>query len=138
MNEVTSIATRIKQLREEKDKLTEEEDTLWKRFFEICDDLAGEEENYKTIVLEIEQVIGREMHLASPKLLVEELKKGLTNKEWESITRRERVFDMTKLEEQIGKGNISVELVNKHTEHKKPVAHRKFKSATAKELRGDD
>lgn len=135
MSEVTAIATRLKELRTTSEQITEEEDTLWKRFFEICDDLAGEKENYKAVIPEIGWAIAREMHQASPKLLVENLKKELTEEGWKLISRPERVLDMSKLEYAIDKGLISTDLVNEHTESKNPVAHKKFRAATAQEIR---
>ncbi len=133
-NEAVAIAGKILSIREQLDELNEEEDLNWKRFFEICDDVAGTEQNYRVVVPEIERVIAREMHQASPKLLTDALRNDLTPKQWKSITIQTRVFDMTKLEEQIGKGTIDADLVNNHTERKPPVPHKKFPKATKKDL----
>ena len=136
--EVTAIATRILELREEKDRLVEEETTLWKRFFEIADDLAGENESYKVLIPELERTIAREMHQATDSLIIDDLKASLTDEEWKMVSIQTRVFDMTKLEEAIGKDKIDSDLVSKHTEHKDPVAHKKFSRATAKEMKNGE
>ena len=133
-NEVSAIATRIRDLRVALADLNDEERLLWKRFFEICDDLAGEKESYKAIVSEIEYVIAREMHDVTPKLLVESLKADLTHEQWKNITKQERVLDMSKMETAIGKGVIDVELVGTHTEYKDPIPHKIFKAASKKEM----
>ena len=133
-SEVSAIATRIRDLRVSLTDLNDEERLLWKRFFEICDDLAGEKESYKAIITEIEYVIAREMHQVSPKLLVDDLKKELTHEQWKAITRQERVFDIAKLETAIGKGVIDLKVVTDHTELKSPIAHKIFKAASKKEM----
>ncbi len=133
-NEVSAIATRIRDLRVALADLNDEERILWKRFFEICDDLAGEKESYKAVVPEIEYVIAREMHNVSPKLLVESLKADLTAEQWKAITKQERVLDMARLETAIGKGVIDLKVVTNHTELKDPVAHKIFKAASKKEM----
>ncbi len=137
-DEVSGIAGRIKEIRSERDTLDEEESTLWKRFFEIADDTAGEQESFKRIIPEIEHTIAREMHQATPRLNVDALYQNLSPDEWKSITKQQRVFDLTKLEEQMGKGNISPDLIARHTEEKPPVAHKMFKPATAKELKDEN
>ena len=137
-NEVSAIATRIRDLRVALADLNDEERLLWKRFFEICDDLAGEKESYKAIVFEIEYVIAREMHDVSPKLLVESLKADLTHEQWKAITKQERVFDMVKLETAIGKGVIDLKVVTDHTELKDSIPHKIFKAASKKEMQQDN
>lgn len=133
-NEVSAIATRIRNLRVSLADLNDEERILWKRFFEICDDLAGEKENYKAIITEIECVIAREMHQSSPKLIVDNLKQELTHEQWKAITRQERVLDMDKLEKAIGKGVIDLKVVTDHTEIKDSTAHKIFRAASKKEM----
>lgn len=132
--EVDAIGSRITEIREEKNKLDEEERGLWQRFFEICDDLAGEGESFKHVIPDIAQTIAREMHTSTPQLLIEAFKEELTDEQWKSITRQERVFDMAKLERAVEKGTVPSDLVNQHTQYKPPVPHKKLRAATKKEL----
>ena len=137
--EIAEIATRMNRLEQDITYAKEEQDTLWKRFFEICDDLVGENVNYKHVVLPEHPrpglSIAREMHQAAPKLLADELVKELTPAQWKAVSTKTRVLDMEKLEKEIAKGEIKTDLVAEYTEYKEPVAHRKFKIATKKELK---
>jgi len=134
--ETTAIASRLLQLRGEKQKIAEEEDTLWTRFFEICDDIAGEDQSHTVLVLDENNsiIISREMHQATDKVLIDDLKKDLDERQWKTITIQTRVLDMDLLTTALGKGEIPIELVSKHTEHKPPVPHKKLRLATEKDI----
>ena len=136
VKETSAIASRLLELQVEKERAAEEEDTLWKRFFEICDDIAGENESHKVLITDFipPVVISREMHQATDKVLIDALKKDLDEGQWKTITIQTRVLDMDLLTAALGKGEIPIELVSKHTEHKPPVPHKKLRLATEKDI----
>ncbi len=133
--EVAAIGSRVKTIREERDQLDEEEEVLWERFFEICDDTSGEDQSHKELIPEIGRVIAREMHQAAPRIMVDRLKEQLTKAQWVGVTVQVRELSMNKLELQIAKGNIDSELVKVATEYKDPVPHKKFGEPTKKEMK---
>lgn len=132
--EIVAIMQEVKRVRESKANLDTEEKLLWDRFFEIADDISGPNENYRFVSPELDLSIGREMHQASPKLKVEELKKALTEEQWMAVTKVERVLDQGKLEEAIARDEIPGTLVDQFVENYEPVAHRKFGKVTKKDL----
>src|SRR3990167_5658048 len=97
MQEVHAIAARILEIREERDDLDTEEKGLWKRIFEIADDIAGDGQSWRFVDPELGKVIGREMHQQSPRIIVGMLQAALKKEEWLMVTRQERVLDNTKL-----------------------------------------
>ena len=137
--EIDAVARRMWDIRTEQGDLQEEEDLLWERFFEICDDVKGENRSYKYVIPPEHPIpglsIAREMHQSSPKLNVDALKASLSTFVWKLITRTERVLDMEKLETSIARGDLDAKLVDEHTEYKDPVPHKKFGMATKKDLK---
>src|SRR3990167_5606062 len=116
----------MNKIRRSKKNLDDEEAVLWKRFFEIADDLAGESESYRFVDPELELSIAREMHQASPRLNVEDLGAELNDAEWALISVPKQVFDIDRLEAAITLGQISKEVVERHTERPAAVPHKKF------------
>src|SRR3989304_5567375 len=134
--ELTAIIQEMSKVRAKKDELDEEEQVLWKRFYEIADDLAGEEQSFRFVEPSLEMFMAREMHQTTPRLDVDSLSKELSDSEWELIRVLQRVFDITRLEAAVALGQISKEVVEGHTERPPAVPHKKFGPASKKDLEG--
>ena len=132
--EISAIIKEIQRIREHKAGLEDEEKVLWNRFFEIADDLAGPQQSYRFVDEDLQLAIAREMHQAAPKLKVNELQKDLTYEQWVACTRQERVLDILKLEAAVARGIINAGQVDSFTEYYAPVPHKKFGTATKKDL----
>lgn len=132
--ELQAIIRQTKKIRDSKQDLDQEEKLLWDRFFEICDDIAGDQQNYRFTDPELGLFIAREMHQAAPKLKIDELQKDLTPEQWKLCTRQEQVFNIDRLEVAVASGGINGDRVVNATEFYEPVPHKKFGAATRKDL----
>ena len=124
--ELHGMSKQLLKLRKAKSKIEQEEALLWKRFFEIADDLEGEDQSFRYVDPELQMAMAREMHQAQPQINVEVLAPMLTAEQWKMITRIERVFYMGLLETAVAKEKIDAAAVERATERKEPVPHKKF------------
>ena|SRR3990167_9740474 len=132
--ELTEIIKKVTRIRGAKKRLDDQESELWKRVYEIADDIAGPGQSYKFTDPELEKTIGREMHTQSPRIVVEKLQAALTYEQWLLATREERVVDAVKLEKGVATGKIPVEIVQECTEHPNSIPHKKFGSASKADM----
>lgn len=128
--EITGILIEMNKIRLKKAELVEEEDLLWKRFFEIADDVMGQQESYKFTDLELGLSIAREMHSVAPRLDIDGLSNQLTDEQWELISVPQRVFDIDKLEVALATGQVTKSIVEQYTERPVPIPHKKFTKVT--------
>src|SRR3990167_733294 len=132
--ELTEIIKKVTRIRGAKKRLDDQETELWKRVYEIADDVAGPGQSYKFTDPELEKTIGREMHTQSPRIIVEKLQAALNHEQWLLATREERVVDTTKLEKGVTSGKIPIETVQECTEHPDPIPHKKFGNASKADM----
>lgn len=124
--ELTAIVIELDRIRNSKEELAEEEDLLWKRFYEVADDVVGVQESYKFTHPENGITIAREMHNTAPRLDISGLSNQLTDEQWELVSIPQRIFDISKLESALANGQVTKELVEQFTERPAPVPHKKF------------
>ena len=124
--ELHGMSKQLLKLRKAKGKIEQEEALLWKRFFEIADDLEGEDQSFRYVDPELQMAMAREMHQAQPQVNVDHLGTLLTDEQWKMVTKPQRVFEMGLLEEAVARGKIEAEMVERATERKPPVHHKKF------------
>ena len=134
ITELQGIINEVQKIRQKRTNLDEEESLLWKRFFEIADDLAGEGMSYRFVDPDTELFMAREMHQQAPKLNIDALSAQLSDSEWGLISEVERVFKIERLEAALALGQINKAVIEKNTEYPTAVPHKKFGIATKKDL----
>lgn len=133
-SEVSAIVKQMQKIRNEQGELNEEETILWRRFFDIADDIAGANQNHRYVEPKLKLYIAREMHQQTPSLNVAQLEATLTPEQWKLVTRQQRVFSMAHLEDALAKGLVDRTLVESFMETKPSVPHRRFGPATKGDL----
>lgn len=133
MSEVPAIMQRLEELKEEQNRIAEEQDTLWKAFYTIADQEAGPGKPYRYLDHDSGKVMARSVR-ESQSLNQEQLRELLSDEEWERITLEVRVLDQTLLEAALKHGEIPVSAVEKCTTTKTFPARLGPRKASKEEL----
>jgi hypothetical protein len=133
MSEVPAIMQRLEELKEEQNRIAEEQDALWRAFYAIADKEAGPGKPYRFLDTNNGKVIARSVR-ESQSLDQDRLRELLSDEEWEHITLEVRVLDQTLLEAALKKGEIPVSAVEKCTTVKMFPARLGPRKASKEEL----
>ena len=131
-SELASIIRRLDEMKKGDADRAAEQEILWKRVYELADDLAGEGEAYTYLDPELKMSIGRSVAQSKPQLDVAALRLALTDEEWKLVTRQERVFDADKLELAVAQDKIAAAVVQEATTTPPPTMRKSGPKAATK------
>ena len=132
--EIAGIVERMAELDEEITARQGEQAMLWKRIYEMADEIAGAEQAWRWVHPTLKRTIGRTMAENSPQLDQAVLQGWVTDEQWQICTKQVRTFDLERLTAAVAAGTIDKTDVEEATSQKPPTTRKHWKVASKDEL----